>query len=97
MGSVLFVVVVLAAIGFGIYQGVLAGHPAPNEALMCPHCQTRGAVTSVAVVRKKGISGGKATGALFTGGLSMFATGLSRKEAATQMWCGNCGTRWDVA
>jgi hypothetical protein len=97
MESVLFVVVVLAAIGFGIYKGVLAGQPTPNEALVCPHCQWRGHVVAVAVVRKKGISGGKATGALLTAGLSMLATGLSRKEAATRMMCEHCGTQWDVA
>jgi len=67
-----------------------------DSELVCPHCQTYGAVTSRAVVRKKGVSGGKATGALLTGGLSMLLTGLSRKEAATRMWCGNCATGWDV-
>jgi hypothetical protein len=54
-------------------------------------------VTTKAAVRKRGISGGKATGALFTGGLSMVATGLSRKQHMTQMRCSNCGTAWDVA
>jgi hypothetical protein len=43
---------------------------------------------------KRGISGGKATGAVLTGGVSMLATGLSRKEAATKATCGNCGSRW---
>lgn len=65
--------------------------------LVCPHCQTRGHVTVRIVSRKKGISGGKATGAILTGGASMLATGLSRKEPARQMSCGNCGTTWDVA
>lgn len=74
-----------------------ANKPKLNEKLLCPHCQERGYVTSGVVVRKKGISGGKATGALFTGGLSMLATGLSRKESARHMSCSNCGTSWDVA
>jgi hypothetical protein len=43
---------------------------------------------------KAGISGGKATGAILTGGLSLLATGLSRKHAATEANCGNCGSRW---
>jgi hypothetical protein len=45
---------------------------------------------------EEGVSGGKATGAVLTGGVSMLATGLSRKEGTTEMSCGNCGTRWDV-
>lgn len=65
--------------------------------LVCPHCQTAGMVTSRVVERKKGISGGKATGAVLTGGLSMLATGLSRKELAQNLACGNCGISWDVA
>jgi DNA-directed RNA polymerase subunit RPC12/RpoP len=62
--------------------------------MVCPHCQTRGRVTTQSIWQKKGISGGKATGALLTGGVSMLATGLSRKEAATRATCGNCGSRW---
>lgn len=65
--------------------------------LVCPHCQESGAVTTVPVVRKVGVSGGKATGALFTGGASMLLTGLSRKQHMTRMLCTNCGTGWDVA
>lgn len=68
-----------------------------RSALVCPHCDTAGQVFPSAVVRKQGISGGKATGALFTGGASMLVTGLSRKQRATEMRCGNCGTTWDVA
>jgi hypothetical protein len=44
---------------------------------------------------KKGVSGGKATGAILTGGLSLFATGLSRKEAITKAHCTNCAMWWD--
>lgn len=64
--------------------------------VVCPHCQTRGSVTARQVRRKKGVSGGKATGALLTGGVSMLATGLSRKESSREMSCSNCGTTWDV-
>ena len=62
--------------------------------LICPHCQERGSVRCKAVKNKKGISGGKATGALMTGGVSMLATGLSRKEAATEAFCSNCKSTW---
>jgi hypothetical protein len=45
--------------------------------------------------RKKGISGGKVMGGLLTGGISLLATGLSRKEQATQAHCDNCKSTWD--
>ena len=66
-----------------------------NPALFCPHCQTKGKVHTMPVNRKRGVSGGKATGALLTGGLSLLATGLSRKEQATQAHCDNCNSTWD--
>jgi hypothetical protein len=66
-----------------------------NQAIICPQCQTTGQVRTLSVKRKKGISGGKATGAIITGGLSLFATGLSRKEQATQAHCDKCNSTWD--
>lgn len=62
---------------------------------VCPHCQTKGFVRTMSVKRKKGISGAKATGALLTAGVSILATGLSRKEGLTQAHCGNCNSTWD--
>jgi hypothetical protein len=46
---------------------------------------------------KKGISGGKATGALLTGGVSILASGLSRKEKVTEARCANCRQTWHFA
>jgi len=66
--------------------------PSGDELIVCPHCQTRGHVRTCHVKLKKGISGGKATGALLTGGLSVLAVGLSRKEDATEARCSNCGS-----
>jgi hypothetical protein len=66
-----------------------------NAAMVCPHCHARGTIRTMAVKRKKGISGGKATAALMTGGLSMMAVGLSRKEELTRARCDNCGNAWD--
>jgi hypothetical protein len=66
------------------------------SAIVCPHCQVRGRVEREHVRVKRGISGGKATGAVLTGGLSTLATGLSRKDWVNQMRCGNCGTYWTV-
>ena len=70
--------------------------PAPtgDAALVCPHCQKQGLVRTWPVKLKKGISGGKATGAVLTAGISLLATGLSRKESATQAFCGNCSSKW---
>jgi hypothetical protein len=65
-----------------------------NAELVCPHCTLRGHVRTKEVYRKSGISGAKATGALLTGGLSVLATGLSRKDRVTQAHCMNCGSTW---
>jgi len=65
-----------------------------NPALVCPHCQERGKIRTKAVKKKAGISGGKATAAVLTGGVSVLATGLSRKEALTQAHCDNCSSTW---
>lgn len=68
---------------------------AVSAAFICPHCQTKGFVHTKSVMRNKGISGGKATDAILTGGLSILATGLSRQEGSTQAHCMNCNTTWD--
>lgn len=65
-----------------------------NSAMLCPHCQTIGKVRTKNVTQKKGVSGGKATAALLTGGVSLLATGLSRKENSTQAHCTNCRNTW---
>lgn len=65
-----------------------------NPELVCPHCGVKGQIDTQQVRQKKGISGAKATGAIFTCGLSMLATGLSRKEDTTKAHCGNCGSVW---
>lgn len=62
--------------------------------MVCPHCQNKGKVRTRTISQKKGISGGKATAALLTGGVSLLATGLSRKETHTQAHCDNCGCTW---
>jgi hypothetical protein len=69
-------------------------HGKENIAMLCPHCQERGQCHTKSVVNKKGISGGKATGALLTGGISLLATGLSRKESGIEAYCRNCKNVW---
>lgn len=66
----------------------------PQPAFVCPHCQEKGKVLTKAIKKKAGISGTKATGAILTGGVSLFATGLSRKEAVTEAHCVNCDSTW---
>ncbi len=69
-------------------------HGPINSAMMCPHCQTKGKIRTKNITQKKGVSGGKAAAAVLTGGVSLLAVGLSRKEASTQAHCGNCGNTW---
>ena len=73
---------------------VTAAYGARNSAMVCPHCTEKGQVHVKQVTQKKGVSGGKATGALLTGGVSLLATGLSRKENNTQAHCANCNNTW---
>lgn len=65
-----------------------------NREMICPHCHTKGEIRTKSTEVKKGVSGGKATAAILTAGLSLFVTGLSRKEDATQAHCENCKNTW---
>lgn len=65
-----------------------------NLDLICPHCQAKGRVHAKQENVKVGISGGKATAAVLTGGLSLLATGLSRKTLTTAAWCEACKSTW---
>jgi hypothetical protein len=69
-------------------------HAVGDKKIVCPQCQTAGHVTTRRVKAKKGISGGKATGAVLTAGFSILATGLSRKEMVTRAACTNCKSQW---
>lgn len=65
-----------------------------NPQMVCPHCQTKGSVSTEKAKVKQGISGGKATGAVLTMGVSMLATGLSCKQKVTKARCRTCGSEW---
>jgi hypothetical protein len=69
-------------------------HGKLNPQLFCPHCQVTGKVRTKKEKTSKGIHGGKATGAVLTGGVSLLATGLSRKEDVTKCHCENCKSEW---
>lgn len=62
--------------------------------IVCPHCQVAGRVTTARTKIKDGISGGKATGAIITGGASVWVTGLAQKKLVTLNTCGNCQSQW---
>ena len=81
-----------------VQAGIVESKPIPQGAgrIVCPHCQVQGRVTTKAVKVKKGVSGGKATAALLTGGWSLLATGLARKESVTEAHCGSCGMTWHI-
>lgn len=70
-------------------------HGEINPAMVCPHCQEKGHIRTKLVDRAKGVSGGKATAAVLTGGVSMLATGLSRHERLTRAYCCNCKNSWE--
>lgn len=72
-------------------------HGPRKPMVVCPHCQTRGQVRLKTAKRKKGVSGGKATAAILTVGLSVVAVGLSRKEGGTEAHCANCDSQWFFA
>src|SRR4051812_6976138 len=54
-----------------------------NPKIVCPQCQTAGMVRLQSRTVKAGISGGKATAGILTGGASLLVTGLSSKTAVT--------------
>ena len=77
---------------FGRGKSILVIENVPM--IVCPHCGQAGGVSTRAVKRKTGISGAKATAAIFTLGLSIFATGLRRKELKVEAGCAKCGSKW---
>jgi len=75
-------------------DAIVWAHGPIKPQLVCPHCGVRGSVHARSKDAKTGISGGKATAALLTCGLSLLAVGLSRHQQITEAWCGNCGSTW---
>ena len=69
-------------------------HGELNPKMVCPHCGVRGTVHAQPKKMKAGVSGGKATAALLTGGISLLAVGLSRRQQVTEAWCRNCDSTW---
>lgn len=68
-----------------------------QQKIVCPHCNTTGSVTVRRLQQKQGVSGGKATSALLTGGVSLVAVGLSKKGWVNQLTCSSCSMVWHAA
>ena len=97
------VLIVIGLRAMGRFLGVTLADLSPDapeqhqnlsSTMICPHCQAKGTVTTERVEMKKGVSGAKATAAVLTGGFSILATGLSRKEELTRAHCTNCANTW---
>jgi DNA-directed RNA polymerase subunit M/transcription elongation factor TFIIS len=78
------------------YANSIEQQNAQEAAIVCPHCHERGGVETEYGKQKRGISGGKATASVLSGGFSILATGLSRKQEVTFCTCRNCGMDWVV-
>lgn len=72
------------------------GKKAADAMVFCPYCHEQGGITTYRGKARKGISGGKATAAIMTLGLSLVVAGLSRKESTTLAYCGWCRMEWYV-
>jgi len=93
--TIFFVVIVVVIVGVVASTKQKVRQEGAKQ-IVCPHCGTRGFVTVKAAQVKRGVSGGKATGAVLTGGVSLLETGLSRKQSVTRAHCGNCKMSWIV-
>lgn len=98
MDQALVWIVIAGFIALGVWYNRYLNEQAAEGAdkIVCPHCQAKGHVTGKAVVRSKGISGGKATAGLLTAGLSLPFAGLSKNQHARELHCSNCNSTWDV-
>jgi hypothetical protein len=65
-----------------------------QKLIICQYCQQAGGVTVRNIQQKQGVSGGKATSALLTGGVSLFAVGLSKKGMVNELTCSKCSMKW---
>jgi len=66
-----------------------------NSKLKCKYCEEVGSVHYRRVYKKTGFSTGKAVAGLITGGTSILATGLAKKEGVAKFYCGNCEMSWE--
>jgi hypothetical protein len=96
MEGYLLIAAFVAIVIWGFVKNINT-EPPPTPKIGCPHCGMIGHVTVTEVDRKQGLSGGKATAGLLTGGASLFAVGLSRKQKIRHLSCSNCSMEWDVA
>lgn len=102
MEGVIYLLLGVGIAGFFIYKTQFSPE-AKQEAMtraeaqkliICNYCQQSGGVTVRNIQQKQGVSGGKATSALLTGGVSLFAVGLSKKGMVNELTCSNCRMTW---
>lgn len=77
-------------------QPAPAQSPKPVGQIECPYCHSSGTVVVQQVKKKKGVSTGKATAALLTGGISLIGTGLAKKAIVSQLTCASCNMTWEA-
>ena len=102
VGSIVWVAIIILAIYLYLKRNAGKTPDELNEGLygsrsgviVCPHCTFKGQVHTKSINKKVGISGGKATAALLTGGVSLLVTGLAKKEALTEAHCCHCKSTW---
>ena len=71
-------------------------HTPVNPEIVCPMCGEKGGVRAHRRKAKKGFSTGKIMGGLFTGGISLLATGIAKKDWIYKCYCEKCGMEYDM-
>jgi DNA-directed RNA polymerase subunit RPC12/RpoP len=97
--GILFLIAIVLAVVNGVKKGNARAEArdADDRGIVCPYCGTSGSVTTRDIKVEHVVSGGKTSGAVLTGGISLPAVGLSRRQKGRQHTCGSCGLRWVVA
>jgi len=92
----IFVILLISAVVFKrVYPAWLTFQAVrPGSKVACPHCGTVGSVRYNHERVNTGISGGKATAAVLTGGTSVLFTGLSGHLRVSTAWCDHCKAQW---
>ena len=81
----------------GVPHELGASGAASTKEMVCPHCQTKGSVTTRKVLSRPSAAGDVGALAILTAGLSLLGSWLSRQQAVTQAWCGHCGVSWTIS
>lgn len=102
MEGVIYVLIGFGIAGFIIYKTTFSpearqqamSRAEAQKLIICSYCHQAGGVTVRNIQQKQGVSGGKATSALLTGGASLLAVGLSKKGMVNELTCSRCQMKW---